>query len=81
MPIGISNEIADALGRAAPVEPEWLRVPDAARFAGSSPRVIQHLVTTRRIKSRLLKADPANERGIRIIYLPSLRAYIESCPE
>jgi Helix-turn-helix domain len=59
------------------VKPEWLRIPDAARFSGLGRSSLYELIREGKIKSVCLRKRN-NSRGVRLISADSLSSLIES---
>ena len=58
------------------MRPEWLRIPAACRISGLSRTQIFYALASKAIESRHLKR-PGAKKGIRLIRLSSLLAYID----
>ncbi len=58
-------------------KPRWAQYPGAARHSGLSTRLLEELVKEGIIVSSLVRR-PGRTRGVRLIDLHSLDAYIES---
>jgi len=65
------------IGACSPIQPEWLRIPDATRVSGVGRSTLYELLGSGSVKSVLLRKRGC-QRGIRLINADSLRAYIES---
>ncbi|NBW14018.1 MAG: hypothetical protein EBR82_39070 [Caulobacteraceae bacterium] len=60
---------------------EWARLPrPPQRLEGLSRAEIYLLAKDGKIRCKILR-KPGNERGIRLINVPSVRAYIDSIPD
>lgn len=60
-------------------ETEWVRLPKAGqKLEGFGRSSIYELITRGLIRTRVLKSHKHAQRGIRLVHLPSLRAYIEA---
>jgi hypothetical protein len=69
--------LAKSLGACSPIQPEWLRLPDAIRVSGIGRSTLYSLLGSGSVKSALIRKRGC-QRGIRLISADSLRAYIES---
>ena len=56
-------------------EPEFIRVPDVQRRAGIKRGICYRKIGDGTFKSVLLR-EPGNRLGVRLIYWPSVRAYL-----
>jgi predicted DNA-binding transcriptional regulator AlpA len=56
-------------------EPEFIRVPDVQRRAGIKRGVCYRRIRDGTFKSVLMR-EPGNRLGVRLIYWPSVRAYL-----
>jgi hypothetical protein len=61
------------------IQPEWLKVRDAARLVSLSVPTIYNLVNEGLVKSVSLRR-PGMIRGARLISVDSLRGYLSSLP-
>jgi len=62
-------------------DPEWIRPPKAGQtIEGCSRAYLYELIKQRKIRSVALRR-PENQRGIRLIHLPSLRKFIAECDQ
>lgn len=68
----IQQKIAASLGPA----PEWIRVNDAIRLSGIGRSSLFTLIRSKRIASKVLKTNPHNVSGLRLISVESIRTYI-----
>ena len=59
------------------LRPRWGKKPMAARYSGLSVRLLDDLVSRNIVRSSLVR-QPGCERGVRLIDLDSLDAYIEA---
>ena len=60
---------------------EWARLPKAGqRLEGLSRAELYLAAKAGRVRCKILR-KPGNERGIRLINVPSVRAYIDSIPD
>jgi hypothetical protein len=60
-----------------PLQPEWLRLPDAIRFSGIGRSRLYQLIDGGKIRSVCLR-DRQKVRGIRLVSAKSLSDYISS---
>ncbi|QHI68591.1 hypothetical protein [Tichowtungia aerotolerans] len=72
------HELANGTGQLE----RWERLPTkpGERLQGLSRSCIYNLIDANKIKSASIK-QPGKLTGIRVIWLPSLMEYIESCTE
>jgi hypothetical protein len=74
------REIARGLRSAKPIEIEWCGVDDAGTLFGlSRPRIFK-AIALNQIDSIHLR-DPGNVKGIRLLNVSSIRAYLNSFRE
>lgn len=66
--------------RVAELRPEWVRIPDAVRYSGVSRSLLYELIGSGQIVSKVLR-KPGHIRGIRLISVRSLDAFIDALPE
>jgi len=69
--------ITETTSHCAPIQPEWARIPDAIRFSGIGRSRLYQLIDEGKIRSVCLR-ERKKSRGIRLIHLPALDAYISS---
>jgi hypothetical protein len=69
--------VTDGIGKAAPLQPRWLRVADAVRVSGMGRSLIYKYIKAGRIRSVCLR-ERDKVRGIRLINSKSLDDFIES---
>jgi hypothetical protein len=70
-------ETAAALEAAAPIACEWARIPRTGQtLEGLYRSQIFALVKSGAVKSAAIKAPGAARAGMRLVHVPSLRAYI-----
>jgi hypothetical protein len=69
--------IAQTIGRCEPLQPAWVRIPDAIKFGGVGRSKLYQLVDEGQIRSVCLR-EQQKVRGIRLINVQSLLDYIES---
>ena len=69
--------VRDEIGKAAPLQPRWLRVADAVRVSGIGRSLIYQHIKARHIRSICLR-ERDKVRGIRLINAKSLDDFIES---
>ena len=62
-------------GDCSNVLPEFGRVPDVQRLFGIKRGILYRWISEGRIKTCLIR-EPGNQQGIRIVYLESVRAYL-----
>src|SRR5262249_59746477 len=67
--------LGQSVGACSPIQPEWLRLPDAIRVSGIGRSTLYQLLNSGAIKSVALRKRGC-QRGIRLISADSLRAYI-----
>jgi hypothetical protein len=60
----------------AALDPEWIRVPQAAAWCGMSRSTINYLVASGKVKAVTLRVR-GTERGLRLISLPSFKAFLD----
>lgn len=58
------------------LDPEWIRVPQAAAWSGMSRSSINYLVASRKIKAVNLRVR-GTERGVRLISFPSFKTFLD----
>jgi hypothetical protein len=75
--MNVTTHPEQSIGACAPVEPEWLRIPDAVRVSGIGRSTLYNLIGAGAIKSVCLRKRGC-QRGIRLISADSLRTYIQS---
>jgi hypothetical protein len=68
-------DIHEEIRSARTVEREWLKIEDAVRYSGLSRSKIYQLIDEGKIRSVCLR-DKDKLRGIRLIWRPSLDAYL-----
>jgi len=68
------------LASVARLKPEWVRVPDAVHYCGISRSLIYELIGSGQILSKSLR-KPGHIRGIRLISVASLDAFLKNLPE
>jgi len=68
-------EIQEEIRTARTAEPVWLKIEDAVRYSGLSRSKLYELIDKGAIRSVCLRAKD-KLRGIRLIYRPSLDAYL-----
>jgi hypothetical protein len=68
-------EIQDEVRSGRVVEPNWLTIKNAVRYSGLSQSKLYVLIVEGKIRSVCLRAKD-KLRGIRLIYRPSLDAYL-----
>jgi predicted DNA-binding transcriptional regulator AlpA len=56
-------------------EPEFVRVPDVQKRAGIKRGICYRKIADGTFKSVLMR-EPGNQLGVRLIYWPSVRAYL-----
>jgi hypothetical protein len=56
--------------------PEWVKVKEACRICGINRSKLYELIGAKRFRSFTLK-EPGTKKGIRLIHLPALLAFIE----
>ena len=60
---------------------DWVRMPKPKeRLCGLSRTTLGELIESGDLKSAVIR-KPGSQKGIRLIYLPSLAAYLETCVE
>ena len=69
--------VTDEIGKAAPLQPRWLRVADAVRVSGIGRSLIYQHIKAGRIRSICLRGRD-KVRGIRLINAKSLDDFIAS---
>ena len=75
--MNVTTHPEQGIGACAPIEVEWLRIPDAVKVSGIGRSTLYDRIGTGDIKSVCLRKR-GKQRGIRLISADSLRAYIES---
>ena len=71
------NTINESASRVAP-NPEWCRIPRTGQsLEGLYRSQIFALIKTGEIKSAAIKQPGAGRTGMRLVHIPSLRAWIE----
>jgi hypothetical protein len=68
-------EISEEVRTAGVIERQWLKIEDAVRYSGLSRSKLYELIDEGKIRSVCLRAED-KLRGIRLIYRPSLDAYL-----
>jgi hypothetical protein len=73
-------QVLQTVARAQPLEAEWIRINDVNRLFGlSRPRVFK-AIALGQLDSVHLR-DTGKQKGIRLVSVASIRAYIESFRE
>jgi hypothetical protein len=60
------------------LNPRWLRIPTAVKYAGLSRSKLYELLSEGRIRSVCVKSHKGAERGVRLIDRESIDLFMES---
>jgi len=69
--------IRETTKRCEPLQPEWVRIPDAMKFSGIGRSRLYELIESGKIRSVCLRKRE-KLRGIRLVSIRSLRDFIDS---
>jgi len=69
--------IRETTKRCEPLQPEWVRIPDAMKFSGIGRSRLYELIESEKIRSVCLRKRE-KLRGIRLVSIRSLRDFIDS---
>ena len=72
-----SSEINQEVGACAALQPKWIRLPDATRVSGMGRSLLYERIREGKIRSVCIRKKN-NQRGVRLINVESLNAFIET---